>query len=191
MELMPGYKQTEIGVIPEDWEVNIIKSVFSFKQGFQCPVEKQSTLKTNRNVRFIRIIDVTQQGVTERYIDDPGSQYHVQENDLFMIRYGAPGVLGYGFSGVVANNMFRLIALNEIEPKYFYYLLQTQQISILNLSSSTTMAAINFQSLRDLVICYPTDIVEQMNIASCLSDIDSLITSIEKLIEKKKLIKKG
>jgi len=191
MEIKPSYKQTEIGVIPEDWVASRVSEVFSFKQGFQCPVDKQSSVKRPGFVRFIRIIDVTQKNEAERYILDPGDQYHVKENGLFMIRYGVPGMLGYGYSGVIANNMFMLIALKQIDSLYFYYMLQTQQDSILNLSSSTTMAAVNFQSLRELMICHPNDIVEQNAIANALSDIDSLITSLEKLIEKKKLIKQG
>ena len=34
MEVIAGYKQTEIGVIPEDWEIVQLADVFTFKKKF-------------------------------------------------------------------------------------------------------------------------------------------------------------
>ena len=33
MELKPGYKQTEVGVIPEDWDVKLLPDVLHFRSG--------------------------------------------------------------------------------------------------------------------------------------------------------------
>ena len=33
MEVKPGYKETEVGVIPEDWEVTNIKKIGNYSFG--------------------------------------------------------------------------------------------------------------------------------------------------------------
>lgn len=191
MEVKPGYKLTDIGVFPVDWEVNSLLCVFQPKQGLQFPVEQQHTVQKVGFIKFIRIIDVTQSNEDPRYVVDPGHQHQIHEEDIFMVRYGSPGLLGIGYCGVIANNMFRLIPRQPMNRLFFYYLLQSKQAQIIQLSSSTTMAAVNFSSLRSLIVGYPCSLQEQDAIATILSNIDSLITSLEKLIEKKKNIKQG
>lgn len=191
MEVKPGYKLTDIGVFPVDWEVNSLLCVFQPKQGLQFPVEQQHTVQKVGFIKFIRIIDVTQSNEDPRYVVDPGHQHQIHEEDIFMVRYGSPGLLGIGYCGVIANNMFRLIPRQPMNRLFFYYLLQSKQAQIIQLSSSTTMAAVNFNSLRSLFVGYPCSLQEQDAIATILSNIDSLITSLEKLIEKKKNIKLG
>ena len=36
MELKPGYKMTEVGVIPEDWELSKLGSLLEFSNGFNA-----------------------------------------------------------------------------------------------------------------------------------------------------------
>ena len=94
MQVAEGYKQTEVGVIPEDWEHEVISSVFKFKQGVQTPLGEQYTSSENR-VRFIRIIDLTNHSEPPRYISSPGLSYHLEKDDLFMVRYGCPGLISH------------------------------------------------------------------------------------------------
>jgi type I restriction enzyme S subunit len=126
-----------------------------------------------------------------RYINDPGEAYHVDTNDLFMVRYGNPGLLGHGFKGVIANNLFRLIPKIKLENKYFYYLLSFKNDDILQLVSSTTMAALNFTSLNALSLFYPVSLDEQKNTILILSDMDNEIALLEKKLTKTKLIRQG
>ena len=191
MELKTGYKQTEVGVIPSDWKFNTLGGIFQFKQGVQCSVEKQHFQDGKGLKRFVRIIDLTQPSESPRYILDPSPAHHINVNDLFMVRYGSPGLLGFGYEGVIANNLFRLIPKTKMSNVYFYHLLSYKNQDILQLSSSTTMAALNFTALRELKITYPSTIIEQTSIATALSDTDQYITHLEKLIAKKRNIKQG
>lgn len=173
------------------WEEKEIKEIFQFRQGIQCSIDNQKSDDKEGLQRFIRIIDLTQASEPVRYIDDPGTSYHVDIDDLFMVRYGNPGLLGYGFKGVIANNLFRLIPKIKMSNKYFYYLLSYKNEDILQLTSSTTMAALNFTSLNSLKLCFPLSIDEQKNIVSILNDMDNEITSLEKKLSKSKLLKQG
>lgn len=185
------FKDTEIGRIPEDWEVKPISKIYTFKQGVQCGVEKQKTTKENGFIRFIRIIDLTQANEPPRYVEDPGIPHHIFKEDLFMVRYGSPGIIGIGYEGVIANNLFRLIPIRDVVPKFMKYNFNYVYTQIAELASSSTMPAINFTSLSNFQLIVPKDKEEQSRIASALTSIDNLISSLDKLIEKKKNIKQG
>jgi type I restriction enzyme S subunit len=175
----------------ESWRVKKFGEVFNFKQGVQCPVERQFYTYQAGLRRFIRIIDLTQKDEIPRFILDPGSSHHVLKDDLFMVRYGTPGLLGYGFEGVIANNLFRLIPKKKINTYFFYFLLSFKHNDIMQMSSSTTMAALNFTSLRELELCFPRDLKTQTRIAQILSDMDAEMACLESKLEKYKQIKQG
>jgi type I restriction enzyme, S subunit len=190
MEVKPGYKQTEVGVIPEEWEVIPINRIFQFKQGVQTPVEYQSPIEKEGFKRFIRIIDLTEPRELWRYIPDPGSIHHVGPTDLFMVRYGSPGLLGFGHEGVIANNLFRLIPKREIHPTFFSHYFARREVEIASLSGSSTMPAVNFSALGGLqVVCPP--LPEQHAIADALSDVDGLLGGLNRLIAKKRDLKQA
>lgn len=175
----------------EGWERKTIGEVFTFKQGVQCAVENQSKQWQNGLKRFIRIIDLTQKEEPPRYIVDPGYAHHIQKDDLFMVRYGNPGLLGFGYEGVIANNLFSLTPLLELESLFFYYLLTSKKDKILELSSSTTMAAVNFTSLKNLEVIFPKSKEKQTHIAQILSDMDNEIESLQEKLSKYKQLKQG
>ena len=161
-----------------EWVEKLLQELFVFKQGLQVPVEKQFTASNGRMVRFIRIIDVTQSNEPERYIEDPGKEYLVEKNSLFMIRYGTPGVVSIGFEGVIANNLFRIIPKSNIQisAKFFFYLFKNMQEYLQSLSGSSSMPAINFSTLNNLSVTFPAA-PEQQRIANCLTTLDDLIAA--------------
>lgn len=173
-----------------DWEEKRIGDVFTFKQGVQCPVEEQSLEKEDDRVRFIRIIDLTSSNEPARYIRTFNQKDIIKSNDLFMVRYGTPGLVGYGFEGVVANNLFRLIPVTDVYNKYYYYVLLFLNKKITSLASSSTMPALNFKSLGMLEIPEP-HLDEQRQIADFLSAIDDKISLLNQQIASTEQYKKG
>ena len=101
----------------EEWKESSLDEYFDFKQGFQCPVEEQYDKQEHGMVRFIRIIDLTQPSTPYRYINDPGNQYYINKENLFMVRYGDPGLVGIGYEGIIANNLFQLIPKKKINMR--------------------------------------------------------------------------
>jgi type I restriction enzyme S subunit len=55
MELKAGYKQTEVGVIPEDWEVKKLKDICWVNQGLQIAIEKRLRNQTLKSKVYITI----------------------------------------------------------------------------------------------------------------------------------------
>lgn len=175
----------------EEWKESSLDEYFDFKQGFQCPVEEQYDKQEHGMVRFIRIIDLTQPSTPYRYINDPGNQYYINKENLFMVRYGDPGLVGIGYEGIIANNLFQLIPKKKINPYFFYFLFSKEKTRIKGLSSSTSLSAINFTSLKALKIVVSQNTDEQQKIADCLSSIDELIEVISRKVEILKEHKKG
>lgn len=175
----------------EGWEVKKLGEIFDFKQGVQCGVESQSLTRKINQQRFIRIVDLTQPDELPRYIEDPGISHHIKNEDLFMVRYGNPGLLGFGYEGVIANNLFKLILKFKYSTHFFYHLLGFKNDAIMQLTSSTTMAALNFTALRGLMISFPKSKEEQTRIATILSDMDAEIQALESKLEKYRKIKLG
>ena len=175
-----------------DWEKRKIGEIFKFKQGVQCGVENQFLQQSNGQIRFIRIVDVTSDEEPIRYIENPGSEHQIMEDDLFMVRYGAAGVVGYGYSGVLANNLFRFLPINslKIKNKFYFFLFNYMKHKFEQLAGSSTMPALNFKSLNTLTIIQPS-LKEQTKIANFLSSIDTKIEQTRKQLEQTKEFKKA
>lgn len=180
----------ENGTDYADWESVKMNELFSFKQGIQCGIEDQFLEKSDNMERFIRIIDLTSDKEIPRFIKNTDKGNLIFEDDLFMVRYGVPGLIGYGYNGVIANNLFRLIPKKSVHNKFYLYVLTHLKKDIMNLSSSTTMPALNFSSLGVLKIP-EIEIEEQQKIATFLSSIDVKIENTHQEINQMQSFKKG
>lgn len=161
----------------KEWKEYKFGKVAVFSQGIQVGIEKQIETCKEGYVRFIRIVDYTKGTDAPRYILYPGAKYMVDETDIVMMRYGTPGKVARGYSGAIANNMFK-ITVNEdfLNKDYtFYYLSQDSVYRTLVASnSSSTMPAINFKIIEGLDISAPS-ISEQMRIVKVLKSLDDKI----------------
>ena len=143
-------------------------------------------------VRFIRIVDLTKTDEPIRYIEDPGTTHHISNDDLFMVRYGNAGLVGYGYQGVIANNLFRILPKErtKIHNNFFHLLFRFKHRQFELLASSSTMPALNFTSLKTLKLTSPS-FEEQQKIAIFLSSLDSKIELVSTQIVNTKAFKKG
>lgn len=189
------YKQTEVGLIPKDWEVYYLKDLAFFSQGVQVDLELQKKIPGLELERFIRIENYTQLSEDFRYIPKHlGKNAIIQEDDIAIVRYGATaGFIGRGFSGVLANNLFKVTPLHRLNKSFlFRYLKSYYSFNFFqNAMSGGAMPALSFGIAGNLPIPLPPTLTEQKAIATALSDVDDLIANLDKLITKKKAIKQG
>lgn len=185
-----GYKKTKVGWIPEAWSILNLNEIVRFKQGVQVSVEDQISDFQHGFVPFIRIINVTQKNADLRFIPDPGKAHHINFEDVFMIRYGDAGTVCIGYSGVIANNLFRLIPIKSISRNWLFMVLKFYEERIKSLAASSTMPAIKFSTLGIFKIPLPP-FPEQKKIATILSTWDVAIRKLDRLIERKQTLKKG
>ena len=141
-------------------------------------LDKQySDLNENR-VRFIRIVDYTQNTDDIRYIDKELSNNIINEKDVVIVRYGATaGFVGHGITGVLANNMFTVNPENDVAKDYLYIYLKQDKIykKLNNSNGSSAMPALNFGTVKDVGIAYPL-VAEQEKIGELFTNLDNLIT---------------
>ena len=177
----------------DEWiETNLGQST-TFKQGIQVDVENQFSEPFDDSVRFIRIVDYTQNTKDKRYIVKPKNANFVDEHDVVLVRYGATaGFVGHGITGAIANNMFTVTPNKKIDKDFLYTILKQEKIyKKLNSSNgSSAMPALNFGSVSLLKFKYPS-ISEQQKLYKFISLLDKKIELQTKKIEDLKLFKKG
>lgn len=203
--MKPGYKQTEIGVIPEDWDIGSLKEAFQrLDTGVSVNSDESAysdyyVLKTSavRN----GIVNVKEAKPVVR-ADYPRLKCPVKKGSIIISRMNTPSMVGEcGFSEEEASNTFLPDRLWQVEPtasdydfRWLNYLLNTEKynaaIRATATGTSNSMKNIAKDRLLEISIPKPT-LPEQQRIAEALSDMDELIASLEKLIAKKKAIKQG
>jgi type I restriction enzyme S subunit len=176
MEMKPGYKQTELGVIPEDWEIKSIAQIAPLQRGFDL-------LTTKVNAGSIPV--VYSNGVMN---------YH----DTAMAH--GPGVVT-GRSGTLGkvhyieedywphNTSLWVTRFNGNSPKFIYYLYT--YIGFERFASGSGVPTLNRNDAHEFQAPIPSTFNEQAAIAAALTDADALIKSLEQLLAKKRQIKQG
>ena len=143
--------------LPDNWKIVNLQEVSTFSQGVQVPIEEQIEKPKEGFVRFIRIVDITQGSDKEiRYIEDR-DRGHVIENEIFMTRYGTPGIISRNYNGIIANNLFKITPSNDMTSNYLYSALSVDRIQkyIRGNATSSTMPAISFSTLNNQKIIIP------------------------------------
>ena len=197
----PGYKQTEIGVIPEDWKVvSLGEKVDIFRGGSPRPIQDYLTQADN-GVNWIKIGDVPVNGkyvrATEEKIRPEGvlRSREVHSGDFILsnsMSFGRPYILainGCIHDGWLTIQNYEGAFLKE----YLYYLLSSNTVfsQYIAMAAGSSVKNLNKEKVGSLIVAFPRNLSEQRRIAEALSDMDELITSLEKLIAKKKAIKQG
>jgi len=204
MELKLGYKMTEIGIVPEDWDVSSLEELFEFKNGLNKAKEYfgKGTPIVNYTDVYSKssLTKVDLQGRVTLSKDEI-RRYEVHKGDVFFTRTSeTPEEVGISsvaidefentvFSGFV----LRARSLNEtLDLNYKKYCFQTKHVrkAIITGCTYTTRALTNGTQLSRIKIPIPT-LSEQRLISDALSDIGELVSSLEKLIAKKQAIKQG
>lgn len=185
-----GYKQTEVGVVPEDWLVKTFKEVCTVNQGLQIAIDRRKKFPASQSRIYITIQYINSSNEPE-YIDDYSSTVCCGPDDVLMTRTGNTGIVVTGVTGVFHNNFFKIdFDRKNINSKYFVYYLRSHdcQKTILDKAGISTIPDLNHGDFYSILMPIP-DIKEQTAIANALSDVDNLIAALETLIAKKSAIK--
>ena len=175
--------------IPCNWKWISFKKGFELKQGTQIDLEKQSMIQTEETpLQFLRIIDFTQINSDIRFVSKKYSDYWINENDVAMVRYGTPGFVCYGKSGVLANNLFKIIPKIKINTKFLYYLLKTDLVQNKIVSHSVALSAIKFSDIYKLVVPIPP-LEEQKIIVDRIDELFNIIDRKENNDQEKTKLK--
>ncbi len=202
MELKKGYKQTEVGIIPEDWDVKLVEEIAEVKSGKRLPLGK-SLIENETLHPYIRVIDMFQGGVLPdniKYVPDDVypliKNYRIFKDDIFISVAGTLGMVGkipIELDG--ANLTENANRLTSIKCNRDYLLnIFTSSLIQQTINSERTLGAqpkLALTRIRKFLIPLPSTEIEQQTIAIAIGDVDELISSLERLIAKKQNIKQG
>ena len=193
LEVRPGYKQTEAGVIPEDWSPYTIGDLMDFEGGSQ---PDKSVFRPSWKPGYIRLIQIRDYKTDkyETYIPLSLARRFCNESDIMIGRYGPPIFqILRGIVGAYNVALIKVKPCTGINNSYAYYFLKQEKLFafIEKLSQrSSGQTGVDLKELRQYPLPLPS-IDEQKAIAEALSDTDSLIESLEHLLAKKRNLKQG
>jgi type I restriction enzyme S subunit len=206
-----GYKQTDVGIIPEDWELHPLGEITEYIKGFAF---KSSDFQTH-GVRVIRVSDTTFDLIkddNEIFIDERKAQifrkWSMREGDLIISTVGSKPPMYDSMVGkatfVDVKNKNSLLNQNAViirskdwsrEAQIFLHnhLKQPRYIDYIEkiFRGNANQASITLKELFEFLIPMPKDSEEQRAIATVLSDMDAAISALETRRAKTQAIKQG
>jgi type I restriction enzyme S subunit len=176
MDVNAGYKLTDVGVIPDDWEPKSIADIAPLQRGFDLP-----STQINQGKYPV----VYSNGVMNYH-----NQAMVRGPGVITGRSGTLGVIHYIDADYWPHNTsLWVVNFKGNNPRFVYYLYQ--HVGFQRFASGSGVPTLNRNDAHDYRIGVPVSIREQEAIAGALSDADALIESLEQLIAKKRRIKQG
>lgn len=194
-------KQTEIGMIPDDWEVKEFGNYSTIVRG-GSPRPIQDFITTNSSgINWIKIGDVKPNDKyivkTEEKIIPAGKSRsrEVNPGDFILsnsMSFGRPYILK--INGCIHDGWLAIQNYHEtFDVDYLYYLLGSDEVfkQYISMAAGSSVQNLNKQKVSKLLVALPPTLAEQQKIAKALSDVDNAISTLEKLITKKKNLKQG
>lgn len=198
--MVKGFKNTEVGIIPEDWTTPCIKDFSDLLSG-GTPSTKINEYWEG-NIRWMNSGELNLKRVyeVEGRITELGlknlSTKLIPSNCVLIGLAGqgkTRGTVALNYTPLCTNQSIASILPNkEVLSEYIYQNLDLRYYELRGLSPGDGgIGGLNLTIIRNLKIPLPPTKAEQTAIATALNDVDELITQLEKLIAKKKAIKQG
>lgn len=195
-----GYKKTEVGVIPIDWEAKQIGGDIDLLTGFPFP----SIGYTKSGVRLLRGSNVKRgetdwdDDITQHWprITTDISKYELKDGDLVIAMDGS--LVGRSYARLSEHDLPALllqrvarIRSSKIDTGFLSQFVGSDRFVKYSDSVKTVTAIphISSEDIRRFTIPVPPTVEEQRAIAAALSDVDALISAQDALIAKKRAIK--
>lgn len=201
-----GFKQTEVGVIPEDWEIKPIKNLnFDISDGnYSSRYPKASDFRAfgvpfirANNIKGLKVVDDDLRYISEEQHAELLSG-HLKKNDILITTRGDIGQIAFVPDRHIDSNInAQLVRINVGKTghshRYVGYVLTfgNVQKQFESLQTGSALKQLPVGKLITLNIPLPPTLAEQEAIAEALSDADALIESLETLLAKKRQVKQG
>lgn len=191
-----GYKQTEVGVVPKEWSVMILRDIADFLGG--GTPSKSIAEYWNGDIPWISSSDISLNSVhglnitryiTGQAVKESSTQLCPRNAILIVTRVGV-GKIAIAPTKICTSQDFTNIVLRQDNVEYVARALQPVFHCMSNETQGTSIKGVTTDEVKNTSIALPP-IKEQEQIATVLSEIDELISLAEKQISKKKAIKQG
>jgi type I restriction enzyme S subunit len=209
MEVREGYKHTEVGVIPEDWELHSLKQEIDALNAGVSVNSVKDNVDSSHDYSILKTSSVyngvfnPQECKKILLSDIHRAKLNPLKDHIIISRMNTPDLVGecgyviFDYPQLFLPDRLWMIEFkksSELNVRWLSYILSyspfRQKIKDIGTGTSGSMKNISKAKLLEINIPYPPK-SEQTAIATALSDTDALISSLEKLIAKKRLIKQG
>ncbi|WDL18892.1 restriction endonuclease subunit S [Xanthomonas campestris] len=209
MEVKPGYKQADVGVIPDGWCIRAVFEIAGYQKGrFDDGDWIESEHITNGGYRIVQTGNI---GIGE-FIEKESRKYIYESSfdklkckelipgDLLICRLAEPAgraciLPDLGETKVVTAVDVTIFRPSEIDAdrRYLVQYFSTAKWfeSVLEQVGGTTHKRISRSALGNIKVPLPSNLNEQRAIAAALSDMDALLSGLDRLITKKRAIKQA
>jgi type I restriction enzyme S subunit len=204
MELRPGYKQTEVGVIPEEWDVDCLGDKTTKVGSGITPTGGEKVYKQEGRP-FLRSQNVgwgTLLMEDIAFIDEATHETfkatEIEADDVFLNITGASiGRSAVADARVERGNVNQHVCIirtsqNQLHPRFLNYFLLSEagQRQIDSFQAGGNRQGLNFGQIRSFRLPVPP-LPEQRAIAGALGDVDALLGALTRLIAKKRDLKQA
>jgi type I restriction enzyme, S subunit len=191
-----GYKQTEVGVIPEEWRISSVGEEFDVQLGKMLDVAKNTgSLKpyiANRSIQWGRF-DLSNLPLMAMSSSDM-KRFRLEPGDLLVCEGGEVGRAAIW--NALIEECYYQKAIHRLRPlKGFNLQLMIAFLKywsdsdyLTDFVTQTSIAHLTKEKFVQVPLPVPPP-AEQQTIAQALSDIDALIASLDKLIAKQRQLK--
>lgn len=199
------FKDSELGPIPEDWEVKSIGALsYLMNDGPFGSDLKQEHYTSKKEARIIQLSNIGDNGWNDSNVKYTTFDYafkikkHIVKPGQIIVAKMMPAGRAivcptHEKCFVQGSDAIKICFTNEIKPDYFVYFTKSQ--SYINFVEENTQGStrqrISITKYRDFPCLIPPTIDEQERIAEALSDVDALIKELDALIEKKRMVLKA
>jgi len=198
MEVKPGYKQTEVGVIPDGWGVKRLGEIASVSAG--GTPSRTNAHYWNGDIPWVTTSELdfykikhAEQFITKEGLKNSATRL-LPPGTLLMALYGQGKTRGkIGLLGIEAttNQACAAISLNRsVASDFIFHFLASRYEAIRNLSNIGNQENLNGKIVKSIPIPLPPA-PEQRAIAEALSDADALLGGLDRLIAKKRDLKQA
>jgi type I restriction enzyme, S subunit len=202
MEVKPGYKQTEVGGIPEDWEAKSLGELGTVVRGGSPRPAGDPRYFNGSFIPWLTVAALTNisdhqiaVGKTVGFLTEEGAKRSrmLPEGTLIIANSGATlGVAKLLDVTCCANDGIAAVTDQRLGHKPFVcYYLNTQTKRLRDVvATGNGQPNLNTGLIRTIAIPFPP-LAEQRAIATALSDVDGLLGALDRLIAKKRDLKQA
>lgn len=204
-EVKPGYRQTEVGIIPKDWEVRAIEDFASIKTGPFGTLLKASEYATGEGVPLISVGEIREgffrvTGNTPRVSETVTKrlpQYVLRTGDIVFGRKGGidrSALIRHRQDGwFLGSDGIAIRPLPTCDHEYLAHQFQNSRVQnwLKQNAIGTTMPSLNQEILGRVEIPLPPTKPEQEAISEILSDIDLEVGQLDAKLAKSQKLKRG
>lgn len=199
----PRFKQTQVGVIPEDWELAKLGKLAAFKTGpFGSALHKSDYVDDGVPViNPMQIVDGKIRPTPSMAITEQAArklaEFRLSTGDVVIGRRGEMGrcaLVRPEEHGWLCGTGSMIIRTGpSLDARFLQRVLSSPPViaEIENTSVGSTMINLNQGTLGSLLVSLPRTKAEQAAIAEAVDDADALIESLEQLCAKKRQLKQG